>query len=281
MPNGNLGVHLSPFSVPLLVVLASRKGTRSAFWCCNESVSRAWIKLFCSNNALRQCRRGNMSQLGVDCLNLVQHLQEKKGTAKAHFGTSSFTIRQSTLHLLACTATVRLPSNLSLLSLRRTGRKDTTCPITARAFKHRLHDSLVGCSATSTERHLEMEIGCGHNEPLEPWMTMVELGSGPRHEVITQRRALPRYCAHAPLHCSTALVFSDWTDPRSCIVCLNAFTASASATMDCTPSVFKIIACPSRSLHCTTLLAVHSSPFVFDVNSKARHGFLVPDSRDK
>ena len=114
-------------------------------------------------------------------------------------------------------------------------------------------------------------------------MRLVDLGSSPRHEVITQRRALPRYCAYAPLHCSIALVFSDWTDPRSCIVCLNAFTASASATMEYTPSVFKIIACPSRSLHCTTLLTVHSSPFVFDVNSKCTPRvcqFQIPETSD-
>ena len=61
-------------STPLFV-LASRKCTHSTFWRSNECVSRAWIKLFCSNLALRQWRRGNMSQLGVDCLNLVQHLQ--------------------------------------------------------------------------------------------------------------------------------------------------------------------------------------------------------------
>ena len=66
----------------------------------------------------------------------------------------------------------------------------------------------------SPERYLEIETGRGHNEPLEQWMTMVELGSGPRHEVITQRRALPRYRAHAPLHCSTALVFSDKVVPK-------------------------------------------------------------------
>ena len=159
MPNGNLGVHLSPFSFPPLVVLASRKCTRSAFWCSNESVSRAWIKLFCCNNALRQWRRGNMSQLGVDCLNLVQHLQlrcledrflpvqrTKKGTAKhSHLSTSFLTFRQSKLYLMAYIATVRPPSNLHLLLPYHTHRFPRTSLV--RAFKHRLHDSLVGCSS--------------------------------------------------------------------------------------------------------------------------------------
>ena len=123
---------------------------------------------------------------------LTQANKEKRALLKhSHFSTSSFTFRQSTLHPLACTATVRLPSNSSSLSLRRTGRTWTGCPVTARAFKHRLHDSLVGCSATSTERYLKIETGCGHNEPLEQSMTMVELGSGPRHEAITQRPTLP------------------------------------------------------------------------------------------
>ena len=173
---------------------------------------------------------------------------------------------------MAYTATVRPPSNLHLLLPYHTPRFPRTSLV--RAFKHRLH--------IFARRVLgDQIIGCGHNEPLEQWMRLVDLGSSPRHEVVTQRRALSRYCAYAPLHCSIALVFSDWTDPRSCIVCLNAFTASASATMDYTPSVSKNIACPSRSLHCTTLLAVHLSSFVFDVNSKARHGFVTSDSRDK
>ena len=74
----------------------------------------------------------------------LKQTRKKKALLKhSHFSTSSFTFRQSKLHPLAWTATVRLPSNSSLLSLRRTGR--TGCSVTARAFKHRLHDSLVGC----------------------------------------------------------------------------------------------------------------------------------------
>ena len=105
---GSTPQSLDGFSFPPLFVLASRKYTHSTFWRSNECASRAWIKLFCSNLALRQWRRGNMSQLGVDCLNLVQHLQlrcledrflrqkkGKKGTAKAQ------SLQHLIFHLLA------------------------------------------------------------------------------------------------------------------------------------------------------------------------------------
>ena len=67
--------------------------------------------------------RGKPLSLQARSDSSLTETKKKKALLKhSHFSTSSFIYRQSTLHPLACTATVRLPSNSSLLSLRRTGR---------------------------------------------------------------------------------------------------------------------------------------------------------------
>ena len=161
MPNGNLGVHLSPLMAFLFHLSSSWPHAKALTAPSGVPMSVYPVRgssCFVLKNALRQWRRGNMSQLGVDCLNLVQHLQlrcledrflpqkkGKKGTAKAQslqhliFHLPAFQTAPDGVHRHRQT-TKQLVFAVAATNWTDT---DTTCPVAARAFKHRLHDSLV------------------------------------------------------------------------------------------------------------------------------------------